>query len=67
MKTLAATSSSRPNSEALTTCEVLAHPRVVSHPYTCGLCGGAAVIAATLINNNDVEVAVKTTMRRKQL
>jgi hypothetical protein len=36
VKTLAATSS-RPNPETLVACEVLAHPRVIFHPYTCGL------------------------------
>jgi hypothetical protein len=63
--TLAATSS-RANSKTLPTCEVLAHARVVFHPYTCRLHGGTAAIAATLICYEDVEVATGTTMRRRQ-
>jgi hypothetical protein len=60
-ETLAAISS-RPNSEALATREVLAHPWAVLHPCTCGLCRGAAA----LIGYDDVEVAVRTTMRRRR-
>jgi hypothetical protein len=63
--TLAATSS-RANSKTLPMCEVLAHARVVFHPYTCRLRGGTVVIAATLIGYDDVEVATGTTMRSRQ-
>jgi hypothetical protein len=35
------------------------------HPYTCGLHGGVVVLAAALIGYDDVEVAVKTTTRRR--
>jgi hypothetical protein len=47
-ETLAATSS-WPNSEALAARVVLAYPHVVFHLCMCGLCRGAAVVAATLI------------------
>jgi hypothetical protein len=50
-----ATASSRPNSEALATRVVLAHPHMIFHPYTCGLCRGVVVIAVVLISYNDVE------------
>jgi hypothetical protein len=64
VKTLAATSSSSQlNPETLVAREVLAHPRVVFHPCMCGLCGGAAAVAATLISYNVVEVAVGTITR----
>jgi hypothetical protein len=53
--------SSWPNSEALAMCVVLAHPRVVFHPCTCGLRRGVV----TLIGYDNVEVAVGTTMRRR--
>jgi hypothetical protein len=46
---LAATSS-RPNLETPVVCEVLAHPHMALHPGTCGLLGGAAVVATTLIS-----------------
>jgi hypothetical protein len=45
--------SSHPNSETLTVCEVLAHPRVVFHPCPYGLRRGAAAVAIVLINYND--------------
>jgi hypothetical protein len=61
-KTLAATSSSRPNPEALAAREVLAHPHLAFHPCTCGLCGGAVV----LIDYNDMEIVVRMTTRRRQ-
>jgi hypothetical protein len=54
--------SSQLNSEALATRVVLAHPHVVFDPYMCGLHGGAAA----LIGYDDVEVAVRTTMRRRR-
>jgi hypothetical protein len=53
VNTLAATFT-RPNSKTLTTCEVLAHPRAVFHPYTCGLCGGIAIDATMLIGYDDL-------------
>jgi hypothetical protein len=53
---------SRLNSEALATRVVLAHPRVTFHPCMCGLCGGAAV----LIGYDHVEVAARTTTRRRR-
>jgi hypothetical protein len=45
---------------------VLALPRAVFHPFTCGLRGGAAAIAATLICYDDVEVAAGTTTGRRR-
>jgi hypothetical protein len=56
-ETLAA--ASWPNSEALAARVVLAHPCVTFHPYTCGLRGGTAVVATTLIGYDDVEVATR--------
>jgi hypothetical protein len=65
VKTVAATSSSQPNSETLDVREVLVHPRKVFHPCMCELRGGATVIATTLIGYDDMKVAVRmTTMRR---
>jgi hypothetical protein len=49
-ETLAATSS-RPNPETLAMREVLAHPRVAFHPYTCGLCGGAAAVVVAALSS----------------
>jgi hypothetical protein len=49
VKTLAATSS-RPNSETLVVCEVLAHPRAIFYPCTCELRGGTVAVAAALIS-----------------
>jgi hypothetical protein len=57
-----AAASSLPNSEALATRVVLAHPRAAFYPCRCGLRGGAA---ATLIGYDDVEVAVKMIMKRR--
>jgi hypothetical protein len=48
VKTLAATSS-RPNPKILVAREVLAHPHVMFHPCTCGICGDATVVAIALI------------------
>jgi hypothetical protein len=48
-----ATTSSRPNSEAPAARMMLAHPRTTFHPCTCGLCGGAAAVAAALIGYDD--------------
>jgi hypothetical protein len=48
-----ATTTSLPNSEALAACMVPAHPHTAFHPCTCGLCGGAAAVPATLIGYND--------------
>jgi hypothetical protein len=61
-----ATTSSRPNSKALAVHVVLAHPRAVFYPCTCGLRGGAIVVAAALIGYDDVKVAVGTTIRRRR-
>jgi hypothetical protein len=61
-----ATASSRLNSEALDMRVVLAHPRAMFHPYTCGLCSGTAAVAATLIGYDDVEVATGMTTRRRR-
>jgi hypothetical protein len=47
-------------------CVVLAHPRVVFHPYICGLRRGATVVAAAPIDYNDVEVAAGTTTQRRR-
>jgi hypothetical protein len=66
MKTIAATSSSQPNPETLATSDVLAHPRTMFHPCTCGLRGGAAAVATALISYDDMEVAVGTTTRRRR-
>jgi hypothetical protein len=63
-ETLAATSS-RPNSEALTACVVLAYPRAAFYPCTCGLRRGAAAVAVVLIGYDHVKVAVETTTRRR--
>jgi hypothetical protein len=65
-KTIAATSSSRPNHEALAASEVLAHPCVTFHLCTCGLRWGAAMIPAVLISYDDMEVATGMTMRRRR-
>jgi hypothetical protein len=65
--TTLATTPSQSNPETLTAREVLAHPHVVFHPYTCGLCGGIAVVAVTLIGYDDVEVASEMTTRRRRL
>jgi hypothetical protein len=54
---------SRPNSEALAACVVLAHPRVAFHPCTCGLSRGVAA----LIGYDDIKVAVDTTTRMRLL
>jgi hypothetical protein len=55
VKTLAATSSQH-NLETLAICEVLAHPHVMFHPCTCGLCGGVTAVPAALIGYNDVDL-----------
>jgi hypothetical protein len=65
VKTLAAISFSRPNSKALAAREVLAHPHMAFHPYTCGLRGGVVAVATALIGYDDVEVAVGMTTRRR--
>jgi hypothetical protein len=52
--TTLATTSSRPNPKTLAAREVLAHPRAMFHPCMCGLCGGAAAVAAALIGYDDV-------------
>jgi hypothetical protein len=64
-ETLAATTS-QPNSEALVTRVVLAHPHTVFHPYTCELHRGTAAVAVALISYDHVEVAVETSTRRRQ-
>jgi hypothetical protein len=53
VKTLA-TTSYRPNLKTLVAQEVLAHPCISFHPCMCGLRGGAATVAAMLINDGDV-------------
>jgi hypothetical protein len=65
VKILAVAFSSRPNFEALATLVVLEHPHVAFLPYTCGINGGTAAVAAALIGYDDVEVAVGMTMRRR--
>jgi hypothetical protein len=50
--------------EALAVHVVLAHPRAVFHPCTCGFRGGAVAVAATLIGYDDRGVAAGTTTRR---
>jgi hypothetical protein len=57
---------SRPNSKALATHVVLAHPRMAFYPYTCGLHRVSAVVIAMLIGYDDVEVTVRTTTRRRR-
>jgi hypothetical protein len=64
-ETLAATSS-RSNSKARTTCVMLTHSGVVFHPCTCGLRRGTVMVAAVLIDYDDMEVAVGTTTRRRR-
>jgi hypothetical protein len=63
-ETLAAPSS-RPNSEALAVCVVLAHQHAAFHPCRCGLRRGAAAVAVVLIGYDDIKVAAKTTIRRR--
>jgi hypothetical protein len=53
VKTLVATSSP-PNLEILAVREVLAHPRAVFYPCTCGLRGDVAAVAIALIGYDDV-------------
>jgi hypothetical protein len=43
----------RPSTEAQAARVVLAYPRVMFHPCTCGLHGGATTVAATLIGYDD--------------
>jgi hypothetical protein len=64
-ETLAVTSS-RPNSKALATRMVLAHPHVAFHPCMCGLRGGTVAVAAVLIGYNVMEVTARTTKKRKR-
>jgi hypothetical protein len=66
MKTLAAASSSRPNSETLAAHVVLAHPCAAFYPRTCGLRGDAAAVAAALISYDDMEVVAGMTTRRRR-
>jgi hypothetical protein len=54
---------SRPNSEALAACVVLAHSCVAFHPCTCGLSRGVTA----LIGYDDIKVAVDTTTRMRLL
>jgi hypothetical protein len=54
VKTLAATSSSQPNTKTLAAREVLTHPCVVFHPYTCELHGGAVAVATVLISYDNL-------------
>jgi hypothetical protein len=64
-ETLAATSSSQPNSEALAACVVLAHPHVVLYPSTCGLRRGIVAVAVVLIGYDDIKVTLKMSTRRR--
>jgi hypothetical protein len=64
-KTLADTSS-RPNFEALAACVMLAYPRTVFDPCTCGLRRGVVAVAAALIGYDHVKVAAETTTRRRR-
>jgi hypothetical protein len=57
-----AVAASRPNSEALATRVVQAHPRATFHPRMCGLLGGTVV----LFDCDNVEVAVGMTTRRRR-
>jgi hypothetical protein len=66
VKTLETASSSRPNSETLVAHEVLAYPRMTSHPCTCGLRGSTTVVTVALIGYDDMEVAAIMTIRRRQ-
>jgi hypothetical protein len=52
-ETLATAAASRPISEVLAVCMVLAHPRAVFHPCTYGLRGDATIFAAALIGYDD--------------
>jgi hypothetical protein len=61
-----AIASSRPNSEALAACMVLAHPRAAFHPCMCGLRRGAAAVATALIGYDDFKVVAETTTRRRR-
>jgi hypothetical protein len=61
-----ATTSSRSNSETLAVHLVLAHPRAVFHPYTCGLPGGAAAVKVALIGYDNIKVAAETTTGRRR-
>jgi hypothetical protein len=63
-ETLAAVASP-PTFEALAVHVVLAHPHAAFHPCTCGLCRGAAAVAAPLISYDDVEFVVEMTTRRQ--
>jgi hypothetical protein len=56
---------SRSNSEALAARVMLTHPRTTFHPCMCGLCRGAAAVAAALIGYDDVKVVAGMTTRRK--
>jgi hypothetical protein len=57
--------SSWPNFEALAAHVVLAQPRAAFHLCTWGLCRGVATVATTLIDYDEVEVATRTTTRRR--
>jgi hypothetical protein len=63
-ETLAATSS-QPKSEALPARMVLAHPRTMFHPCTCGLRTCVVAVPAALIGYDDIMVATETTTRRR--
>jgi hypothetical protein len=58
--------SSWSNSEALATHVVLAHPHATLHPCTWGLRRGIAVVATTLMDYDEVEVAIGMTTRRRR-
>jgi hypothetical protein len=58
--------SSRPNSEALIACVMLAHSYAVFYPCTDGLLIDAATVATALIDYDDVKITVETTTRRRR-
>jgi hypothetical protein len=60
-----ATTSSRPNSEALVARVVLAHPRAAFHPCTCGLRRDVVAVTVAPIGCDDVKVATETITRRR--
>jgi hypothetical protein len=65
-ETLAA-ASSRPNSESLATRVVLAHPSAAFHPCTCGFRRGVAMVAAMLIDYDDIKVVAMIITREEAI
>jgi hypothetical protein len=60
-----AAASSWLNFEVLIVHVVLAHPRAVFHPCTCGLYRDTVAVAAALISYDDVKFAIEMTIRRR--